>query len=303
MGLKNGVAGGPDMTTYEHIKFGGPVLWDILSILFARMFSSGKVPSQFKVELILSLFKGKGLEAHNEDNYRGIAMFSVFCKVFEMILLRRLEQIAEEKGYISHMQFGFNEGVGCLEASYVISESINRLLEKGGKVFACCLDVRKAFDTVWIPGLLYKLKHELGIDSQLWLVIRELYKDVRSQVLFNGHVSDSFGILQGSGQGRILAPFVYKVFINQLMREICLIKLGASLFNYDLLSPSFADDMTLVSCHPSCLNVLMQLAHQYSCNWRYQFSTPKHLRLPLVNLQLNIAKISKLETGRLVQTT
>ena len=167
LGLKNGVAGGPDMTTYEHIKFGRPVLWDILSTLFAGMFSSVKVPSQFKVELILPLFKGEGLEAHNKDNYRGIDMFSVFCKVFEMTLLRKLEQIAEEKGYFSHMQFGFSEGVGCLEASYAISESINQLLQKGGKVFACFLDVRKAFDTVWIPGLLYKLKHELGIDSQL----------------------------------------------------------------------------------------------------------------------------------------
>ena len=204
-----------------------------------------------------------------------LPLFSVFCKVFEMILLRKLEQIAEEKGYFSHMQFGFREGVGCLQASYVICESINRLPEKGGKVFACFLDVRKAFDTVWITGLLYKLKHELGIDSQLWLVIRELYKDVRGQVLFNGHVSDSFDILQGSGQGRRLAPFLYKVFINQLLRETCHIKLGASLFNYDLSCPSFADDMTLVSCYPSSLNVLMQLAYQYSCNWRYQFSYAK----------------------------
>ena len=85
--------------------------------------------------------------------------------------------------------------------SYVISEFINQVIEKGDKVLACFLDALKAFDTVWIPGLLYKLKHEFGIDSQLWLVIRELYKDVRGQVLFNGHVSDSFDILQGSGQG------------------------------------------------------------------------------------------------------
>ena len=156
------------------------------------------------------------------------------------------------------MQFGFSEGVGCLEASYVISECVNQLLEKGGKVFACFLDVRKAFDTVWIPGLLYKLKHEFRIDSQLWLIIRELYKNVR--VLFNGHVSDSFDTLQGTGQGRILAPLLYKVFISQLLREICQLKLGASLFNYDLSCPSFADDMTLVAYYHSCLNVLMQLA-------------------------------------------
>ena len=189
---KNGVAGGSDMTTYKHIKFVGPILWDILSTLFARMFSSVKVPFQFKVELISPLFKGKGLEAHNKDNYRSIAMFSVFCKVFEMILLRKLEQIPEENGYFSNMQFGFSEGVGCLETFYVISECFNQLLEKGGKVFACFPDVRKAFDTVWIADLLDQLKHELGKDSQLWLVIRELNKDVRNQVLSNSHVSDSF---------------------------------------------------------------------------------------------------------------
>ena len=73
----------------------------------------------------------------------------------------------------------------------------------------------------------------------------------------------------------MLAPFLYKVFINHLLREVCQLKLGASLFNYDLSYPSFADDMTLVSCYPSCLNVLMQLAYRYSCNWRYQFSYTK----------------------------
>ena len=159
LSLKYGVAGDPKMTNYEHMKFGGPVLWDILSTLFARMFSSIKVLSQFNVELTLPVFKGKGVEAHNKDNYRGIAMFSVFCKVSEMILSRKLEQIAEEKGYFSHMRFGFSERVGRLDVSYVITECINQLLEKGGKVFACFLDLCKAFDTVWIPGLLHKLKH------------------------------------------------------------------------------------------------------------------------------------------------
>ena len=33
--------------------------------------------------------------------------------------------------------------------------------------------------------------------------------------------------------------------------------------------------MTLVGCYPSCLNVLMQLAYLYLCNWRYQFSLIK----------------------------
>ena len=60
-----------------------------------------------------------------------------------------------------------------------------------------------------------------------------------------------------------------------MSHEICHIKLGASLLDYDLSCPSLADDMTLVSCYPSCLNGLMQLAYQYLCNWRYQFSYTK----------------------------
>ena len=272
-GLQCGVAGGPDMTSYEHLKYGGPILWNILSKLYFKLFFAHDIPSQFKRQLVLPLFKGKGAKAFLKDNYRGIAMFSVFCKVFEMTLLRHLETIAEGKGYFSHLQFGFKEGVSCLEASYVISETINHLTERGGKVFACFLDVRKAFDTVWINGLLYKLKHELNIDPKIWLVIRELYKDVEGQVIFNGGISRSFSIIsQGSGQGRILSPFLYKVYINRLLVELNNINIGISLLNHSLSSPCFADDLTLVSCYPTCLKILIQIAYEYSCKWRYQFN-------------------------------
>ena len=84
-----------------------------------------------------------------------------------MILLTKLEQIAEEKRYLSRIQFGFSDGVGCIGASYVISESINQLLEKESKDFGYFLDVQKAFDT-----------------------------------------------LQGSRQGKIRVPSLYKVFIH-----------------------------------------------------------------------------------------
>ena len=199
-----------------------------------------------------------------------------------MILLRQLEKVAEEKGHFSQLQFGFREGVSCLDASFVISESINHLIERGGKAFACFLDVRKAFDTVWINGLLYKLKYELGIDPKMWLIIKELFSSLKGQVIFNGHISSSFSTSQGSGQGRILAPFLYKVYINQLLMELCQLDIGITLFNHSLSAPSFADDMTLLACFPSCLNIMIQLAKVFlqlevsvqlwqdwgSCLWR-----------------------------------
>ena len=106
-----------------------------------------------------------------------------------MILLSRLENYAAPMGFFSEIQFGFQEGVGCTEASFTIIETINHMLERGSKVFSCFLDVRKAFDTVWTDEfeLLYKLFLELGIKGRMWLAIRNLHIYVKAQVFTRAH--------------------------------------------------------------------------------------------------------------------
>ena len=69
-----------------------------------------------------------------------------------MMLLNRLDNFAAYKGFFSEMQFGFQDGVGCTKTLFTILEAINHMLEHGSKV-----DVRKAFDKVWIDRILYKL--------------------------------------------------------------------------------------------------------------------------------------------------
>ena len=144
--LKSGTSG--VTLNYEHIRFAGPPFWHLLHESYGQFFLNFSVSKSLKTVLILPLFKGKGAKAKNKDNYRGITHFPALCKIYEMILLDRLEKFAAQKGYFSELQFGFSEGVGCIEASYTISETINHMLERGSKLFSCFLDVRKAFDTV-----------------------------------------------------------------------------------------------------------------------------------------------------------
>ena len=155
------------MIDYEHIHFARPAFWDILFQLYDDYFETSPVSKSLKTGIILPLFKGKGAKANNKDNYRGIILFPTFCKIYEMILLNRLEKFAKQQGFFSNLQFGFEEGVGCIEASFTTLETINHMLERGSEVFGCFLDVCKAFDTVWIDGLLYKLFTELGIEGKM----------------------------------------------------------------------------------------------------------------------------------------
>ena len=77
-----------------------------------------------------------------------------------------------------HAKFGYNwttdkgeteGGTMCPPPSLYGSKDssmnrVNHMLERGSKMFSCFLDVRKAFDTVWIDGLMYKLFSDLTVN-------------------------------------------------------------------------------------------------------------------------------------------
>ena len=271
--LKPGVSG--VVIDYEHVRFAEPVLWNFLFELYNEFFDRSSVCESLKVGTILPLFKGKGVKANNKDNYRGITLFPTLCKIYEVVLLNRLEKYAQRRRFFSNMQFGFREGVGCIEASFIILETINHMLERGSKNFSCFLDVRKAFDTVWIDGLLFKLFTELGINGRMWLAIKDLYTNVKARVLCSGSLSRMFGISQGTGQERILAPLMYKVYINSLLNVLSNHCYAIFISGLSLSCPSFADDISLITLHASFLQSLMTKCFRYSLQWRYEFNRTK----------------------------
>ena len=271
--LKQGVTFIP--FSYEHITFAGPDLWFYLFKLYERYFSECRMCSTIKSGQFLPLFKGKGTKASNKDNYRGITIFPTLCKVYELILLRRLKPFANENKFFCHLQFGFQEGVSCIEASFATLETINHYLERGSKIFGCFLDVRIAFDTVWVGGLFYKLFTELGINDRFWLVLKDLYTDVNAKVPFSGHLSRSFSISQGTGQGRILAPFRSKVYINSLLNKLSENNFAVCISSMKLSAPSFADHISLLVLYPTFLQHFINIAYEYSLKWQYEFNNIK----------------------------
>ena len=106
---------------------------------------------------------------------------------------------------------------------------------------------KTGFDTVWIDGLLYKLFNDLGIKGRMWLAIKDLYTDVKAQVLYSGELSREFDVSQGTGQGRIFAPFMYKVYINSLLQKLSNHCYAISINSLSLPAPVFCR-----WCHFTC---------------------------------------------------
>ena len=137
------------------------------------------------------------------------------------------------------------------------------MLEWGSKAFSCFLDISKAFVTVWIDGLLFQLFPELGIKGRMWLAIKCLFTNVKAKVLYAGSLAREIDISQSTGQGRILAPLMYKVYINSFLKVF--LQSQSS-----LPSPSFADDISLPALYPLFLETFMNIYHKYGIKWRYE---------------------------------
>ena len=88
-------------------------------------------------------------------------------------------------------------------------------------------------------------------------------------MLYSGSLSKTFDISQGTGQGRILAPFMYKAYINGLLRTLTHHSCALSINSLRLTSPSFADDISLLALYPTFLRTFMNICYEYSVKWRY----------------------------------
>ena len=104
----------------------------------------------------------------------------------------------------------------------------------------------------------------------MWLAIKDLYTEVRGQVLYSSKLSRKFDISQGIGQGRILAPFKYKVYINSLLNE-----LASHCYAISINRPSLPDDIAFLALYPTFLTSLMGMCNKYSTKWRYEFNHTK----------------------------
>ena len=65
---------------------------------------------------------------------------------------------------------------------------------------------------------------------------------------------------------------MYKVYINSLLHVLSDHNYAVCIRSLQLTFPSFADDTTLLALNPSFCNVFIDICHQYSIKWRYEFN-------------------------------
>ncbi len=198
---------------------------------------------------------------------------SSFNKIFERLVLNRLQNKIRCKPH--PLQGAYQAERDALTTAFAIDESIKHCCEENDKVFACYVDVSKAFDKVWINGMLFKLYYNVKIKGKCWRLIKSWYSDMEEYVFFRGKRSKPYTILQGVRQGGVLSPWLFLLFIDDMIRELENLASGIVIQNLSVGSPMFADDLTLMSRLKRGLDCMLAHVHHYSLKWRLTFNEKK----------------------------
>ena len=131
----------------------------------------------------------------------------------------RLTAWCDRVGALSDLQGGFRAGRSTLDQYFVLTEVAAMHKERGLPLYMAFIDVRKAYDRVWRPGLWYKLGLR-GLSPRFLRLLQTMYKSVTRSVQVNSQLTSRFNVDLGVPQGAVLSPTLYALYIDGLHQAL-----------------------------------------------------------------------------------
>jgi hypothetical protein len=257
----------------ELFKCGGGDFKSALLKFLNCVWKSETIPDTWCLGTIVSLHKSG--DKGDPGNYRGITLLSIFRKLFSIILSSRLNDCVS----LHESQAAFRSQRSCTDHIYTFARIVQAACRRKVPLYAFFLDIRKAYDTVWRDGLMYKLLRK-GVDGRMGRVLLQMMSNTRSRVRIASSLSSYFDITLGVGQGDPLSTFLFDVFIDDLLEELHDRPVCSKIGFGDNLQTSvadltYADDVNAMSLQPSGLQGHIDVIDVWLRKWRAAPNTEK----------------------------
>ena len=148
------------------------------------------------------------------DSYRPISLTNASSKIMESMVTGRLKTFLEENNLININQAGFRKNHCTTDHIIRLKNEASNAISSGDYTVAVCLDFTRAFDLLWVDGLLLKLIN-LNIKGKILNWVKNFLENRSNQVIIiDGVLSDKFKLENGTPQGSVISPYLFLIMIN-----------------------------------------------------------------------------------------
>ena len=229
--LKNKKSTGFDNMNNFILKQIGDIVANPIAEIMNMCIAQGSFPDSLKTAKLVPIFKKGSL--WEVSNYRPISLLPAISKIFEKLINTQLTEQIEDNDILPNTQFGFRKGKNTINAVELLVQEIQKAKILKEKVLCVFIDVSKAFDCCNHEILLNKLK-SIGLNKTGVNLFKSYFSHRYQSVYIDEHRSENVEITMGVGQGTILGPTLFSLYLHDLPKSL------------DCLTIQFADDTTLL---------------------------------------------------------
>ncbi|KAH6593499.1 hypothetical protein BASA50_007309 [Batrachochytrium salamandrivorans] len=239
-----------------------------------QVFASATIPRAWLCASIVSIDKKDG-NPLNPGDKRGISLINVGLKLVCKVLQMRIERFVETNNLLSYEQAGFRKREECVGQVVSLANIIQRRQNAGLNTHVLFIDIRKAFDTVPVGALLWKLQN-MGFPRRTLAFLKALYTSSSARARAGSLLSDPFPVQRGVRQGCPLSGLLFNLFINDILDGVAPITVpGLSRDTNPIRGLMYADDVAVFADSEQSLLALSTAIEQWANRWEMQFGVAK----------------------------
>ena len=110
----------------------------------------------------------------------------------------------------------------------LLKKTVGRYITEGSAVYACFLDMRKAFERVDHGRLLKKLESR-NVPAYHLDLLRVMFINSYVSVKYNDAMSRKWNLKRGVRQGGILSAFLFYVYMDDVLETVAKFGVGCKL--------------------------------------------------------------------------
>jgi hypothetical protein len=268
--MKRGKSPGHDYLSIEHLQFAGPHLPRLLSMFFNLCIGHSYLPSHMTKTVVVPIIKNKTGDISDITNYRPISLATIVARVLDSILSKQLDKCLQ----LHDGQFGFRAGLSTESAIICLKNTVEYYTRRRTPIYACFLDLSKAFDLVNY-NLLWKKLDDAKFPRELTRIFRYWYASQRNSVRWGNILSDEYGLDCGVRQGGLTSPKLFNLYVNELIGGLSSTHVGCHINRVCHNNISYADDMVLLSPSVGGLRILIDKCESYALSHNLKYNVRK----------------------------